>query len=204
MNGEVMTQPEIAAVVLAAGASSRMGEPKQLMPVGGRPMVRRVTEAVCAAGLGQVIVVVGAHAGAVQQAVDELPVETVVNANWIEGMSSSLRAGVLALRPEIRAVVIVLADQPALTPDLLRALAVCYQKTGSQIVAPYYGGQRGNPVLFDRALFPELLALGGDRGARELLVRREQEIERVETNDPMLLADVDTREDYQAIPANHP
>lgn len=187
----------IGGVILAAGGSSRMGQPKQLLPVGGQPMVRRVTEAACSAGLGQVVVVVGAHADAVAGALAGLPAEVVVNPDWAEGISTSLRAGVRALRPEIRAAFVVLADQPALTADLFRTLAARYQATNAIVVAPFYQGQRGNPVLFDRSLFRDLLTTTGDRGGRGLVIRHADQMECVELGDPAVILDVDTHSDYE-------
>ncbi len=191
----------VAAVILAAGGSTRMGQLKQLLPVGGRPMVRRVTEAVCGAELAQVVVVVGAHADAVSQALAGLTVELVENEAWVEGMSTSVRAGLRAVQSEIQAALLVLADQPALTPDLVRTLVARYQATGALIVAPFYQGQRGNPVLFDRALFAELLAIKGDRGGRLLIVSHQEQVERVEINNPAVIMDIDTRQDYERIKA---
>jgi molybdenum cofactor cytidylyltransferase len=176
-----------------------MGRLKQLLPVDGQPMVRRVVEAVCAAGLAQVVVVVGAEAEAVQRALDGLPIEAVVNQKWPEGMSTSLHAGLCALRPEIEAAIIVLADQPALSPGLLRAVVDRYRATAAPIVVPFYRGQRGNPVLFGRALFVELMAVKGDRGGRVLLARHEDEIERFEAGDPAVVLDIDTYQDYEKL-----
>lgn len=190
---------DVAAIVLAAGGSSRMGQAKQLLPVKGQPMVRRVTEAVCAAGLSQVAVVVGAHSEAVIQALEGLEVDIVINQAWAEGMSTSLQAGLRVLRPEIGAALLVLGDQPALAPALIRALVERYQATESLIVAPFYGGQRGNPVLFDRVLFPELLAVEGDRGGRRVITRHLEQVERVIVDDAGVVVDVDTRQDYQRI-----
>ncbi len=187
----------VAATILAAGSSERMGRPKQLLSIEGQPMVRRVTEVVCASGLAQVIVVVGAHAGRVEAALTGLPVELVYNQAWREGLSTSLRTGIGALRPDIGAVLVVLADQPALTPGLLLQLVEGYRATRAPIVAPFYRGQRGNPVLFDRSLFPELLAVHGDRGARKVVARYGEQMERVDCDDPAVVQDVDTVEDYQ-------
>ena len=186
-----------AAIILAAGRAARMGRLKQLLPVEGRPMVRRVAEAVCAANLAQVVAVIGAQAEAVTAALADLPLEIVVNATWREGMSASLRAGLRALRPDIGAALVVLADQPALTPDLLRLLVDRYRATGAPIVVPRYQGRRGNPVLWDRALFPDLLAVEGDRGGRDLLKRYQDLVEWVDVDDPAVLLDVDTRRDYE-------
>jgi molybdenum cofactor cytidylyltransferase len=197
MTAETGTLPQVAAIVLAAGGSVRMGKPKQLLPIGGKPMVRRVAGAACAAGLAQVVVVVGAEADAVIEAVTDLPVDIVVNEDWAQGMSTSLRVGLGALRREIQAVLIVLADQPALTPDLLKALVTRYRVTGAPIVAPLYRGQRGNPVLFDRSLFPELLAVEGDRGGRMLIARYREHLEYLEVEQPAVVLDVDTQQDYE-------
>jgi molybdenum cofactor cytidylyltransferase len=187
----------VAATILAAGSSERMGRPKQLLSIEGQPMVRRVTEVVCASGLAQVIVVVGAHAERVEAALIGLPVEIAHNQSWREGLSTSLHTGIGALRPDIGAVLVILADQPALTPGLLLRLVERYRATGAPIVAPVYRGQRGNPVLFDRSLFPELLAVHGDRGARKVVARYAEQLERVACDDPAVVQDVDTVEDYQ-------
>jgi len=192
----------LAAVILAAGRAARMGQLKQLLPVDGRPMVRRVAEAVCAAGVDQVVVVVGAQAEAVAAALAGLPLEIVVNDAWAEGMSTSLRAGLRALRPAIKAALIVLADQPALTPGLLRTLIDRYRAGDAPIVVPRYRGKRGNPVLWDRAFFPELLAIEGDRGGRDLLHRHRGQVAWVEVDDPAVLLDVDTRRDYENLRRN--
>jgi molybdenum cofactor cytidylyltransferase len=190
---------QVAAIVLAAGDSTRMGEPKQLLPLGGKPMVWHAASAACAAGLAQVVVVIGARASAVQQALEDLPVEFIRNETWSAGMSTSLQAGLRALRPEITAVLVVLADQPTLSPGLLQALVERYEETGAPVVAPFYKGQRGNPVLFDRAVFPELLAVKGDQGGRSLFARYREKLERFETDDEGVLLDVDTRQDYDKV-----
>ena len=192
-------ESQIAAIVLAAGGSARMGQSKQLLPINGQPMVRRVTATVCAANLAQVVVVTGAQAEAVKKALAGLPAEIVVNEAWAEGLSSSLRLGLRALRPEIQAALMVLADQPALTPELLNTLAKRYRATGAAIVLPVYQGRRGNPVLFDRALFADLLAVEGDQGGRAILACYASSIERVEVDDPSVLLDIDTRADYDKV-----
>jgi molybdenum cofactor cytidylyltransferase len=197
MTAETETTPQVAAVVLAAGGSRRMGQPKQLLPVSGQPMVHRVTAAACEAELAQVVVVVGAHADAVRQALAGLPVDVVVNESWAEGMSTSMHAGLNALPSGIQAVLIILADQPGLTPKLLDTLVARYHATRAAIVAPFYRGRRGNPVLFDRSLLGELEATRGDQGGRTLILRHERDVERVEVDDPSVLLDVDTRQDYE-------
>lgn len=193
---------QIAGIVLAAGAATRMGELKQLLPVAGQPMVRRVAQAVCQAGLAQVVVVIGARAQAVQQALAGLPLDIVVNHAWSGGMSTSFQAGLRALRPEIEAALIVLADQPGLSPGLIQALVEAYRTTGAPIVAPFHQGQRASPVLFSRALFPELLEVletASDEGGRQVVARHRERMVRVEVDDPLELRDVDTRQDYDEV-----
>jgi len=191
------TRLQVGAIVLAAGGSVRMGEPKQLLPIDGQPMVRIVVEAVCGAELDQVVVVTGAYADEVAQALAGLPVEIVASEAWSNGMSASLREGLSALRPEMRAALIVLADQPALTSGLIESIAARYRATEAPIVAPVCLGRRGNPVLFDKTLFTELLAVEGDQGGRAVLARYVAEVEQVEVDDPAVLFDVDTLHDYQ-------
>jgi molybdenum cofactor cytidylyltransferase len=199
MDTEQSTRPPVGAVILAAGGSSRMGEPKQLLAIAGQPMVRRVTQTVCAAGLEQVVVVVGADAVRVEDALKGLPVQVVANYRWAEGMSTSLAAGLGALGPDVQAALVVLADQPGLTAELLRSLSDRYQATRAPIVAPFFRGRRGNPVLFDRALFAELQAVEGDQGGRALLTRYRDSVVGVAVDDAAVLIDVDTRQDYQAL-----
>lgn len=199
MDTEQSTRPPVGAVVLAAGGSSRMGEPKQLLTITGQPMVRRVTETVCAAGLENVVVVVGAHAQRVKAALKGLPVRVVLNRRWAEGMSTSLAIGLRALGSDVQAALVVLADQPGLTVELLRSLTAHYQTTRAPIVAPFYRGRRGNPVLFDRTLFAELQAVKGDQGGRALLTRYRSSVEEVAVDDAAVLIDVDTRQDYRAL-----
>jgi molybdenum cofactor cytidylyltransferase len=187
----------VAAVLLAAGGSRRMGQTKQLLPIDGQPMVRRVAQTVCEAGLAQVVAVVGAEGERVARALADLGLEIVHNQAWERGMSTSVRAGIEALRPEIEAALLVLADQPALTADALGALVEAYRASRAPIVAPYYRGRRGNPVLFARSLFAELRQVEGDQGGRAILVRYEQDVARVDVDDAAILLDVDTRQEYE-------
>ncbi len=114
-------------------------------------------------------------------------------------MSTSVRAGIRALKPEIQAALLVLADQPALSPDLLQAMVARYYATGARLVAPYHEGRRGNPVLFDSDLFPELLSIEGDQGARAVIARHKDAVVQVEIEDSKAFMDVDTHQDYEAM-----
>jgi molybdenum cofactor cytidylyltransferase len=187
----------VAAVILAAGGSARMGTTKQLLPIAGKPMLRLVAEAACSAGLDQVLVVVGANGDAVAEVLVGLPVEIVFNDAWSLGLSTSMRAGIGALRDRIQAVLFLLGDQVAVSTKLLQSLVDCYGVRRAAIVAPAVGGRRANPVLFDRSLLPELLEVEGDEGGRSVIARHLDQLELVAVQDPGLMLDVDTPDDYE-------
>lgn len=190
----------IASVILAAGSASRMGRPKQLLPLGGRPMVWRVADAACRAALGQVIVVTGACGEKVSRALAGLAVSVAVNPRWQSGQAASLKAGLAAVDRQARAVIYLLADQPLIPSAVLQDLARAYYAGQGSIVAPVFQGQRGNPVLFDLARWREdLMALQGDCGAREILRAHPAELGCVPVDDPRYFLDADTEEDYQTI-----
>jgi molybdenum cofactor cytidylyltransferase len=161
----------IAGIVLAAGASRRFGSQKLLAAVGGVPLVRRTVEPLLEASLDDIVVVVGSNGLAVASALVGLSVRTVTNTAYAAGMSTSLRVGLDALPPAAEAALVALADQPGIGPDIVDRLVERYRADHSPIVAPLYRGVRGNPVLFDRALFDELRAVSGDEGGRSVIAR---------------------------------
>ncbi len=208
----------VLAVILAAGAASRYGQPKQLLDYHGQPFVRRVAQTALAAGLSPVRVVTGANAEAVEAAVADLDVEIVRNAKWQEGQASSIRAGLDPLpapppnptelrriwgrlarqqRGRVGAVIFLLADQPQVTQHVLAALKARHAEGLFPIVAPLIADRRGNPVLFDRDTFPDLLKLTGDVGGRALF--REYPVEYIPWHDEGLLLDVDDENDYRKL-----
>lgn len=184
----------IAAIVLAAGAARRFGSQKLVAPLAGKPLVRWAVEHVLASCVDDVVVVLGHEEEAVRRVLGGLAVRFVVNDRWAQGMSTSLRAGVEALRPGTRAALVVLGDQPSVAPDVPNRLIAAHGAHGRPIVAPRYRGERGHPVLFAAELFAELQALGGDRGARALLERSPERVELVDVDAP-LPGDVDTTEE---------
>lgn len=191
----------IAAVVLAAGLSRRMGQAKLLMPVGGRAIVRYVVESVLAGGVDSVWVVTGPDVLPIEAALAGLEVQIAVNPAPEEGQASSLRAGIAALPASVDAVLIALGDQPSLAPSIIPALLAARRTSSKLIVAPRYRDGQGNPVLFKREIFPELLRLTGDQGARPIIQKEPARVEWVDLDLPMP-PDVDTQDDYEKIRAN--
>lgn len=197
--GPAPGEPIVAAVVLAAGAATRMGQPKQLLDWDGQPLVRQAVTTALEAGLAPVLVVLGSVHTAVAAALEGLPVHPVLNPSYAEGQSTSLRAGVAALGHLADAAVVLLGDQPFVTAAIVGRLVQVWRATGRPIVAPVYAGQRGNPVLFARAVFPELLAVAGDQGARAVLAADRSRVELVPFDDARPLVDIDTPEDYERL-----
>jgi molybdenum cofactor cytidylyltransferase len=191
----------IAAIVLAAGLSRRMGQAKLLMPVGGRAIIRYVVESVLAGGVDSVWVVTGPDVEPIEAALAGFEVQIVVNPAPEEGQAGSVRAGIAALPPSVDAVLVALGDQPSLAPSIIPALLAARRASPKLIVAPRYRDGQGNPVLFKREIFPELLRLTGDLGARPIIQKEPARVEWVDLDLPMP-PDVDTPDDYERIRAN--
>lgn len=190
----------IAGVVLAAGLSRRMGQAKLLLTVGGRAIVRHAVEAVLAGGVDSVWVVTGPDVEPIEAALAGIDVEIVVNPAPEEGQAGSVRAGIAALPAAVDTALIALGDQPALAPSIIPALLAARRASSKLIVAPRYRDGQGNPVLFKREIFSELLRLTGDQGARPIIQREPGRVEWVELDLPMP-PDVDTPGDYEKIRA---
>lgn len=194
------TWERVAGIVLAAGESRRYGEQtKQLLPWGETTLVGRATQVALAAGLNPVIVVTGYDAERVAGAVEQLPVEVVHNPDYTAGQSTSVRRGVDVLPANVGAAAFLMADTPGVTPADVRAVIQAHRETLAPIVIPTHEGQRGNPVLFDRALFNEMKAISGDTGGRALFATYRDEIVRVPVNNPGILHDIDTPETYRRL-----
>jgi molybdenum cofactor cytidylyltransferase len=203
LNGEPLLHSlyrPAAGIILAAGASSRLGQPKQLLDWHGEALLRHAVKAAQDAGLDPVVVVTGAHAQAVGSALTGLAVTSAFCAGWQSGQSASLKTGLLEalrLRPDLGSATFLLADQPFVGADLVRALVDLHAQTLAPAAAPRCGERRANPVLFDQTLFPALLALQGDAGGRQILAG--QPIATLDWPDPRILLDIDTLEDYHAL-----
>jgi molybdenum cofactor cytidylyltransferase len=186
----------IAAVVLAAGRSARMGRAKLLLDLSGKPVVARSVELALAGGADEAVVVVGPDGDRIRTALEGLRVRFIVNPRPEEGQGSSISHGVAGLGPGVAAALILLGDQPAIPSHVIPALIETFWRAGTPIVASVYRGVQGNPVLFGAAAFPELLALTGDRGARRVVEKDPGRVTRVPFDCPMPL-DIDTEEDYK-------
>ncbi len=193
---EVPPHARIAAIVLAAGQSRRMGGPnKLLLPVAGKPMVRHVVEAALASTAAPVMVVLGHQQHEVRQALRGLRVHFATNPAFAEGLSTSLRAGIAALPPEVDGAVVCLGDMPLVSAGLIDRLIGAFDPdAGRRIVVPTWQGRRGNPVLLARELFDAVAAITGDVGARDLLRAHAASVAEIEAEDDAALIDIDTPE----------
>ena len=188
----------VALLLLAAGASTRMGQPKQLLPYHGRTLLRHAAETAVASGCAPIVLVTGSVHEALIGEVSDLPIQAVRNENWESGMASSIQTGLTAVAPsQFRAVLIMLTDQPLVTPELLRQLVVRQHQTQAPIVATAYGDTLGVPAVFGRAMLPALLQLQGAQGAARLIASLGPAVGQVTF--PAGLLDVDTPEQYAAL-----
>ena len=190
----------VAGVLLAAGTSARFGERNKLLAeVAGDPLVRRAARTLADAGPDPLVAVVGHEADRVRAALDGLGFAVVENPDYAAGQSTSVRAAVESLDPEaVDAAVFALGDMPAVAPETVRLLVAAHRAGRGSALAAAHEGVRGNPVLFDASHFPALAGVEGDVGGRELL-RSGADSALVETGDPGVRRDVDTREDLAAV-----
>ncbi len=190
----------VGGVILAAGLGRRMGAPKLLLPWQDRPLIRHAAETALASQLDTVFVVTGYRADAIANALQGLAVQIVHNPDYAAGLSTSLHTGVRALPGRYTAALIMLGDQPLLTSTIIDRLLEAYRATRAPLVAPVAGQRRGNPVLFARSLFPALLEVSGDEGARAVVAAHHAELHGVEV-DERVFYDVDTPEAYAGLVA---
>lgn len=172
----------IAAVVLAAGASTRLGKPKQLIEIEGESLLRRTVRLALEAGCAPVFVVLGCEAERMRRELEGLAATPVIHEGWSAGMGSSLRRGmeaVCAMEPQPDAVLVLVCDQPKLAVEHLRRLTAGQRTARGGIAASAYAGRIGVPAIFGREFYPELLELQGDRGAREVIRRHAEAVRAV-------------------------
>ncbi|MDQ4099417.1 MAG: nucleotidyltransferase family protein [Chloroflexota bacterium] len=186
-------------MILAAGMSRRLGRPKQLLPVGGKPLLRHVAERALASACDAVVVVVGHEAKAMKDALRDLNVQFIQNPDYREGMSTSLRAAVRELSAAVDGFVVLLSDQPEIEADAITGVVKARRATGAPVVVTEYGGEPRSPVLFGRETFPDLLMIRGDEGGRSVVRAYRERLVAVEGPAKVPPEDVDTEESYQAL-----
>ena len=189
----------ISAIVLAAGESKRMGQTKQLLEWKGRTILQRVLENLSSSRVDEVILVLGNEAEKILQKVDTPKVKVVINKNYKEGMITSIQEGLTNLDDKVEAFFIVLADQPAVGPEVFDRLISEFRGVTPQksIILPAFRGRRGHPALFSVKYREEALHIEGDVGFRQVLQEHPQEIHTVEMDTDSILQDIDTPEDYR-------
>lgn len=191
---------DIGVIILAAGASSRLGEPKQLLKHDGKSLLQKTIDAANNADTNPVIVVLGANADHILREINKSKVHVVINSEWEEGMASSLRIGlneVLFNSPSTQAVILMVCDQPYISPELINDLINTHKQTRKPIVTCNYGEAIGPPALFHRSLFNELMHLKGDVGARKIIRQHSDEVATLLFAEGKI--DIDTQEDYNAL-----
>jgi molybdenum cofactor cytidylyltransferase len=186
----------ISAIILAAGQATRFGQSKQLIRLGDKPLLAHVLDNVNASRVDDVILILGAYADEIRSQVGFGRAREILNPDFAEGMSTSIRAGLRALPEGTEAVMIVLADQPFVTPRTLDGLIDEYRRVRPAVVIPTYKGFRGNPAVVDRKLFPEMMELRGDVGCRAIFGDHAGSIVKLDVDDRGVVTDIDTMEDF--------
>jgi len=185
----------IAAVILAAGTSSRMGEAKQLLHLGEITLLDQVIENVRGSRVDEIVLVLGHEAERIKQSITTQSLKVVINDFYGQGMGTSLRTGLSAVPSGVGGALIVLADQPFVRAATFDQIIDHYRQSGAQIVIPTYKGFRGNPVLLDRSVFAEVMALSGDIGCRAIFGNHLEGIAKVPVEDVGILLDLDSKAD---------
>ncbi len=187
----------ISGILLAAGESRRMGSPKALLLYQGRTFIERICTAFLTAGVDELIVVLGARAAELRQALPTHPsLRPVENSRYFQGQLSSLTTGIGALSPESEAAVVNLVDHPLVTAETIKALIDSFRAAPLPILIASYHGRRGHPVLFSSQVYGEILAAPLDQGAKVVVRKDPSRVREIQLDDPGILADIDTPEDY--------
>ena len=190
----------IAAVILAAGQGRRLGQTKQLLAWGPTTILGQTIQQVQASQVDEIVVVIGHDAAAVATIASAHQVRTVPNPAHATGeLLSSLQVGIKALAESVAAAIVILADQPFIPPAVINQLITAFQHRDEQLIAPVYHGQRGNPVLIGRTLFPDLLALPPLSAPRALFQQHPDQVFLVEVDTDTILLDIDRWEDYERL-----
>jgi molybdenum cofactor cytidylyltransferase len=200
--GEERSGPSTAIIILAAGSSTRMGKPKQLLTYDNLTFLRHAAEVAVASVCRPILIVLGAYASQLQSEIDDLPVRSVTNERWADGMGCSIQVGVGALKNYDRtdnteALVLMLCDQPYVRAAVINDLVTTYHANDKGIIASEYSGTLGVPALFGREYFAELAAMSGAVGAKHLIAAHASDVMPVPFSKG--ITDIDTPEDYRQL-----
>jgi molybdenum cofactor cytidylyltransferase len=192
----------IVAVILSAGESSRMGQPKALLPIEGVRFVEKIVSALKSTDVGNIIVVLGHNAEEMRQKISDLPVTILINHDYKQGQLSSLQVAIRHLESSsegspVDGILVHLVDHPYISATLVDLMIKRFYETKKLIVVPRFQGRRGHPVIFARALFSELLAAGPDQGAKPVVHAHRDDTLEIDTEDEGVLIDIDTPEEYR-------
>lgn len=188
----------ISAILLAAGKSTRMGKPKQLMPFGESTILEQAVDNFLGSGVSEVIVVIGHKAEEVREILAAKPVKLVVNPDYEQGMSTSIIAGLKRVDNQAKAVTLALGDQPLIDSQTINKLIDEFDKSSKGIVIPTYQGKRGHPVIFDMKYKGELLKIRGDIGGREIIREHPDDVLEVAVRSEGVCIDIDTADSYSS------
>ncbi len=189
--------PLVSAVLLAAGKSERMGQNKLLMPFEGGTIIERTLDNLLASRVGEVVIVLGARAQEIGAVVGKRSVKQVLNPNYAQGMSTSLKTGAQMISKKAKFIMVVLGDQPFVTWDTYNQLIEAALETDKGIIIPVYRQQRGNPIIVKADYIPEVVRFTGDVGGRELLVQYPNDVLEVVVFDEGIIINVNTRDEYE-------
>lgn len=190
----------ISAILLAAGESKRMGRPKQLLEWQGTTLLQHTLKSLIDSDADEIVLVLGHEAALIRKSLPALPIKIVTNPDYKQGMATSLKQGLLAVNPSSEAFLVLLADQPAIGPEIINTLIHRFRQADPKrgIVRPTHRGRQGHPVLIGRQYLNEALQLQGDVGARRILLNHPGDILEIEVDQDAVLKDIDTPEEYQA------
>lgn len=187
----------ISAIILAAGMSTRMGRPKQLLKVGHSTLIRIITENVLVSNVDEVHVVTGYKQKEVSAAINDLPVKVVFNPRYKEGQGTSLALGAKSISDSTSVLLVFMVDQPMISASLINMLIAEFQKRSCLALRPVCKGLPGHPVIFSGTLIDELKSLSGDKGARQVLKKLEDRVVYLSVGDEAVIFDIDTPKDYE-------
>jgi molybdenum cofactor cytidylyltransferase len=194
----------IGIILLAAGSSSRMGRPKQLLPIGGEPLLVRSVKAAVGSKAHELVVVLGSNYKSHREVIAGFSIEIIENQEWQKGMGNSLKKGLSHLidkNDSLNAVIVLVCDQPYLSSDIINKLIEEFVQTKSKIVVSIYAGIIGVPALFDFSMFEKILQLGDEQGAKKLIQQQRANVKAVEF--PKGIIDLDFPEDYESLLGNY-